>query len=218
PRAVRYAAAGMPGPEVTLWIAGLDGSRTEARWDRAAFEHLPGAGWDAHGPYAVVRSRDQRTVRFLGIDPADGGTTLLAEQRDACWVDSVPGLPARTGSGAIVAHADLRDTRRLTVGGVAVTPPGLQLRAVLGVDGDEVLFTASEDPAETHLWTHRAGAGVRRLSVEAGVHAGTLRDGTLVHVTRAGDRPGGRAEVRRAGRTVPIASKVERPPLDVHAT
>ncbi|MGI5227030.1 prolyl oligopeptidase family serine peptidase [Actinoallomurus sp. CA-142502] len=218
PRAVRYAAAGMPGPEVTLWIAGLDGSRTEARWDRRAFEYVPGCGWDDHGPYAVVQSRDQRTVRFFGIDPAGGRTTLLAEQRDACWVQLVPGLPVRTGSGAIVAHADLRGTRHLTVGGVAVTPPGLQLRAVLGVDGDDVLFAASDEPAETHLWLHRPGAGVRPLSTEPGVHAGTLRDGTLVHVTRAGDRPGGRVEVRRAGRAVPIPSKAERPPLDVHAT
>jgi dipeptidyl-peptidase-4 len=85
PRAVRYAAAGTANAEVTLWIAGLDGSRTEARWDRAAFEYVPGAGWDAHGPYAVVQSRDQRTVRFLGIDPAGGQTTVRSEQRDECW-------------------------------------------------------------------------------------------------------------------------------------
>jgi dipeptidyl-peptidase-4 len=167
----------------------------------------------------VVQSRDQRTVRFLVIDPAGGGTTVLNEQRDECWVQLVSGLPARTGSGALVAHSDLGGTRHLTVNGVTVTPPGLQLRAVLGVDGDEVLFTASEEPAETHVWSYRATDGVRRLSVEAGVHSGVRRGGTLVHVAGCTDQPGGRVTVVREGKpSVPIASLVERPVLDVHAT
>jgi dipeptidyl-peptidase-4 len=191
PRTVRYAAAGAANAQVTLWVAGLDGSRIQARWDTGAFEYLPGAGWEAHGPYAVVQSRDQRTVRFLTIDPADGETRIQCEQRDECWVQLIPGLPARSGSGAVVAHADLGGTRFLTVDGVTVTPSGLQLRSVLGVDGDEVLFTASEEPAETHVWTYRQGEGIRRLSTEPGVHSG---------VGSGGDR-GARRPVRRpAGR------------------
>jgi dipeptidyl-peptidase 4 len=217
-RAVRYGAVGTANAEVTLWIMGLDGARTEARWDRRAFEYLVDAGWDAHGPYALVQSRDQRTVRFLGIDPA-GQTRVLREQRDECWVSVVPGLPARTGSGALVAHTDLRGTRHLTVDAVAVTPPGLQLRAVLGVDGEEVLFTASEEPTETHLWSYRDGTGPRRLSAEPGLHSGARRGGTLVHVARCADQPGGRIMVLRKGKaTVPIASLVPRPVLDVHVT
>jgi hypothetical protein len=117
-------AVGTANAEVTLWIAGLDGSRTEAGWDRGAFEYVPGAGWDAQGPYAVVQSRDQCTVRFLGIDPAGGETRVLTEQRDECWVQLIPGLPARTDSGALIAHADLQGTRHLTVNGAVVTRPG----------------------------------------------------------------------------------------------
>jgi dipeptidyl-peptidase-4 len=216
-RAVRYAAAGKANADVSLWIAGLGGARTEARWDRRAFEYVPGAGWDVHGPYAVVQSRNQRTVRFLGIDPVGGETRVLSEQRDECWVQLVPGLPARTGSGALVAHADLQGTRHLTVSGVAVTPPGLQLRAVLGVDGDEVLFTASEEPTETHLWSYRPADGIRRLSDEPGVHSGVGRGETLVHV--AADRSGGRIVVLRQGKpAVPVLSLVEQPVIDVRAT
>jgi dipeptidyl-peptidase 4 len=174
---------------------------------------------DPAGPYAVVQSRDQRTVRFLGIDPASGETTVLAEQRDECWVQLIPGLPARTASGALVAHADRGDTRHLTVDGVPVTPAGLELREVLGVDGDEVLFTASGEPAETHLWTYRAGGGIRRLSTEPGMHSGLCQGGTLVHVARGADRPGGQASVLRAGQPpVPVVSLAESPVLDVHAT
>jgi dipeptidyl-peptidase-4 len=219
PRAVRYAAAGTANAEVTLWIAGHDGSRIEARWDRRALEYVPGAGWDEHGPYAVVQSRDQCTVRFLGIDQDTGATSVLDEQRDECWVQLVPGLPARTGSGTILAHRDVAGTRHLTAGGIRVTPPGLQVRAVLGVHGEDVLFTASRDPVETHLWTYRAGDGIRRLSDEHAVHTGARSGGVLVRVTRGADRPGGRAEVLRDGKpAVPIASLAERPVLEMRAT
>jgi dipeptidyl-peptidase 4 len=221
PRAVRYPAVGTANAEVTLWVTGLDGTRTQVSWDRAAYEYVPAAGWDSHGPFATVQSRDQQTLLWLGIDPADGGTRVLAEQRDKCWVQLVPGLPARLGSGALVSHADRDGTRYLTVDGAAVTPPGQQLRDVLGVDGAEVLFTASPaaDPTQTQLWTYRAGEGSRQLSSEPGVHAGTRRDGTLVHVTRTPDRPGTRVTVHRAGGPeLPVPSLAERPVLDLRAT
>ncbi|MEU1480665.1 prolyl oligopeptidase family serine peptidase [Streptomyces sp. NPDC005760] len=218
PPTSRTALAGTPNPDVTLWLTALDGPRTPVSWDRRAFEYVVGAGWDAHGPWAVVQSRDQRTVRFLGIDPADGRTSVLDEQRDTCWVQLVPGLPARTGSGALLAHRDLRGTRHLTVDGTPVTPQGLQLRAVLGTDGDEVLFTASDDPTETHLWSHSPESGLRQLSSGPGVHSGASRGGTLIRVTRDAERPGGRTEVLRAGGpAVAVLSYAERPVLGLHA-
>ena len=103
--------------------------------------------------------------------------------------------------------------------GVPVTPPGLQLRAVLGVDGDEILFTASDDPAETHLWTYRPADGLRRLTSEPGVHHAVRRGGTLVRTARCAGQPGGRTTVVRPRQPpVPIGSRAERPVLDLHAT
>ncbi|HEX3489696.1 MAG TPA: prolyl oligopeptidase family serine peptidase [Streptosporangiaceae bacterium] len=219
PRAIRYPAAGTLNPEVTLWIAGLDGTRTQVRWDREAFEYVPRAGWDTNGPYAVVQSRDQRTVRFLAISPAAGQTAVLSEQRDACWVQLVPGLPGRTQSGTLVAHADLAGTRHLTLDGVPVTPPGLQLRAGHGIEGEQVLFTASDDPAETHLWTYSPADGPRRLTRESGQHSGLSRDGTLVCVAAGAGQPGGRATASRAGQpAIHIPTLAERPVLAVRAT
>jgi dipeptidyl-peptidase 4 len=220
PRGVRYAAAGTANAEVTLWVAGLDGSRTEARWDQEAFEYVPGAGWDAHGPFAVVHSRDQRTVRFLAIDAGSGETSVLSEQHDERWVDLVPGLPARTAAGTVLDHASLAGTRQLTADGVPVTPPGLQVREVLGVDGEEVLFTASDDPLVTHLWTYRAGEpGVRRLTDGFAVHTGVRAGGVLVRVARGPDGPGGQIHVLRDGHpAVPVTSLAERPVLDLRAT
>ncbi|MFF4044895.1 prolyl oligopeptidase family serine peptidase [Streptomyces sp. NPDC001816] len=219
PEVHRYATAGTPNPDVSLWLAPLDGPLIPVRWDRGAFEYVVGAGWDVHGPFAVVQSRDQCTVRFLAIDPADGRTTVLHEQRDAHWVQLVTGLPVRTASGALLSHADLRGTRHLAVDGEPVTPAGLQLRAVLGVDGDDVLFTGSDEPTETHLWSWNRAAGPRRLSAGAGLHGGVRRGGTLVRTTLDADGPGGRAGVLRAQRpALPVPSYVEQPVLDVRRT
>jgi dipeptidyl-peptidase-4 len=143
-----------------------------------------------------MQSRDQRTVRVLDIDPADGTTRVLAEQRDKCWVQLVRGLPARAGDGSLIGHADLVETRHLTVGGETVTPPGLQLREVHGVERDEVLFTASTDPTQADLWSY-CSSGARKLTAEPGVHSGVRRSGTPVHTARTPGRPGSRVTVER---------------------
>ncbi|MDH6113949.1 dipeptidyl-peptidase-4 [Kitasatospora sp. MAP12-15] len=219
PRTMRYPAAGGANAEVTLWLTALDGSRTPVDWDRAAFEYVAAAGWDAHGPFAAVQSRDQRTVRVLAVDGADGSTRLLHESRDEHWVQLIDGLPARTASGALLTALDAGDTRRLAVDGAPVTPPGLQLHAVLGTDGDTVLFAGSAEPTETHLWSHHPAHGLRALSTEPGTHTGVLRGGTLVHTARSLDRPGSRVTVLRPGRpAVEIASHTERPVLDLRVT
>ncbi|MFJ2866139.1 prolyl oligopeptidase family serine peptidase [Kitasatospora sp. NPDC087314] len=213
PRAIRYPLAGTANADVSLHLVGLDGGRTEVRWDRAAFEYLTAAGWDRHGPYAAVQSRDQRTVRTLAIGP-DGATRVLAERQDAHWVELLPGLPVRTEEGALVDTTDLGDTRHLTVDGEPVTPAGLQLRELLGTEGEQVLFTASEEPTETHLWQYGPDGGLRRLSSGPGLHTGTRCGGTLVLTTRAQGHPAGRSAVLRDGRpALPLVSYAEPPVL-----
>ncbi|MFH9354361.1 prolyl oligopeptidase family serine peptidase [Kitasatospora sp. NPDC017646] len=208
PRAIRYPLAGTANADVSLWLLGLDGRRAEVRWDRAAFEYVTAAGWDGHGPYAAVQSRDQRTVRTLAIG-ADGGTTVLAERSDPHWVELLPGLPVRTAGGALVDTTDEGDTRQLTVDGKPVTPAGLQLRAVVGTEDEEVLFTASEEPTETHLWAYLPDLGIRKLSSGPGLHTGVRRGGTLVLTTRS---PDGRTEVLRDGApSWPLTSYAEPP-------
>lgn len=199
PRVIRYPSAGTPNAEVSLWIIGLDGGRTPV--DIRGMEYLTAAGWDAHGPYAAVQSRDQRHVRVLAVDPGTGATEVLAEQHDEHWVRLVPGLPARSTAGVLYTSADLDDTRRLLADGKPVTPPGLQLGEVVAVDGEAVLFTACDEPTETHLWLY--DGELRRLSDEPGVHTGTRRGGTTVLGRRV------------LGTGAEIASHAERPALDL---
>ena len=150
PRAYPYPAVGRQNALISLAIADLTGAETVVEF---GMEYLVTAGWDAHGPYAVGLTRDQRTQRWLAIDPKTGASTVAQEWQDRCWVSEVPGLPARTASGALVAHLDRDGTRHLAIDGVPVTPPGLQLREVQRIDGDRIVFTASPQPTETRRYS-----------------------------------------------------------------
>jgi dipeptidyl-peptidase-4 len=206
PAPVAYPSAGTPNAEVSLLLAGLDGRRVEVDTGRAVFPYLVTVAWEAGGdPLIVVQSRDQRVMRLLTADPATGATTVLREDTDPRWVDIVPGVPARAGGGRIVWAADSGGAKRLLVGrpaelaagaggaggaAAAVTPPALQVREILSVDGDAVLFTASaEDPTAIGLWLQRP-AGLTEISPPGGVHAGTRAGGTTVLSSRTMTQPG----------------------------
>jgi dipeptidyl-peptidase 4 len=188
PRAMRYPAAGTANADVSLHFISLDGGRTEVRWDRAAFEYVPVADWDAHGPIVAVQSRDQRTLRTLAVDPASGDTRPLHEQRDPVWVELIPGTPRRTATGALVVTRDEEDTRRLVVDGTAVTPVGLQVREVLATTGESVLFTGGDEPTEAHVWSWEPDRACTRVSTEPGVHTAVTAGGTTVLTSRIAGR------------------------------
>jgi len=226
PTEVAYPAAGTPNAAVATEIIALDGTRTPVTWDD---EYLADVVWDSRGLLVVTQPRDQTALRTRSVDLATGATTLVDERADPVWVDIVPGVPAHTESGALVTLADVEDARRLVVGGSVVTPASLQVRGVLDVDGDTVLFRASEEPSSVGLWTWGPG-GLAALTPEPGVHSGRLRGGTLI-VTRAGlDADGSTTTVRhaadagpddaaaRVGAELPIPSFAEPSGLETRIT
>jgi dipeptidyl-peptidase-4 len=212
PAPVAYPAAGTPNALVELHVVRLDGTRTPVAWGEE--EYLATAAWDEDGPLLSVQPRDQTALRVVRADPATGACTTLHEQRDPAWVDLVPGVPAVAG-GLITVEA--RDgAHRLCRDGVPLTPDGLQVRAVLdvdgGADGDTVLFTASTDPVSTGLWT-LGPDGVAPVATEPGVHTGALAGGTLVITRRDLDSDGARTAVHRGDTTREIASLAADPGL-----
>jgi dipeptidyl-peptidase 4 len=223
PAVVAYPAAGTANAAVSLLLARLDGTSAEVDTGGDAFPYLVTAGWaDGHDPLVVVQSRDQRTVRLLTVDPATGRSEVLREDTDPVWLEIVPGVPDWTADGRLVWTADREDTCRLLAGPPdalePVTPPGLQVRGVLGVDGDTVLFQASDEPTEIGLWAYGPG-GLSRITDAAGLRGDTIETGARGGGTTvvAGRGPGDdRAAVRvhRDGRVVAeIASLAEIPAL-----
>jgi dipeptidyl-peptidase 4 len=225
PREVGYPSAGTPNAEVSLVYAALDGSRVPLDWDRAAFPYLVTVDWGEAGALVVVQSRDQHRVRLLSADPARGVTAVLREDTDEHWVDIVAGVPGWTGDGRIVWTADAEGARRLLVAapqeltdGTAapVTPAGLQVRGIADIDGDTVLFSASdEDPTAVALWAY-GPEGLTKVTQEHGVHTGRRAGGTTLLLSRSLDRPGVTATVctdDRPGKEITITSFAEHPSL-----
>src|SRR5580700_79913 len=202
PVRVAYPAAGTPNAEVSLWMVALDGSSVGVDTDAAGFPYLVTARWQrGHDPLVVVQSRDQRTMRLLTVDPGTGRTEVLHTDTDPHWLEIVTGVPAWTADGRIVWTHDADDTRRLVIappGGefVPVTPQGLQVRAVVDVDGDTVLFQASAEPTEIQLWSYGPG-GLSRIGEGDGIEGGTRAGGTTVVVHHGLDHDGGTIRVYR---------------------
>ncbi|MFC4050410.1 prolyl oligopeptidase family serine peptidase [Actinomadura syzygii] len=212
PTEIAYPGAGTPNALVSLVLFTVEGDRVAVAWDRGEFPYVVTAAWDRHGLLIVVQPRDQRSQRVLRVDPSNGETVLLHNEHDSDWTEIVHGLPARTDAGDLVWVTEDRaaETRRLTVAGEPVTPAGLQVRSVLGVEGDSILFTGSAEPTEVHLYSVAAGE-VTRLTEGAGVFGGT-RSGEITVVTGARlDRPGSEVEVRTPAGTHPVASLAETP-------
>ena len=216
PRAVHYPQAGTENAVVTLHLFDVaSGAPTEVSWDAAAFPYLGRFHWSEGGPPVVeVVARDQRTARILEVDPATGATSLVREETDPEWVDLVLETPLRLSDGRIVTATSDRetDTNRLEIASALVTPSGLQVRGVLHV-GDEVLFRASGDPTEIHLWRLVPDADPLRLTEAPGVHSGTTGGGTSVVVSATLEDPLPTASVVREDLTTFSVNRVAETPV-----
>jgi len=233
--AVRYPAAGTPNAIVTLAVVSLDGQATEVGWDHARFPYLVTADWTpGRPPLIVVQTRDQRRMQILAVDAATGKTEVIRDDSGQPWLEIIPGVPAWTGSGAVVWTTDDGDTRRLLVaapqqladGSAApVTPEGLQVRGVRSVDGDTVLFAASgADPAQIGLWRYGPD-GLAEVPADGGdsggqnagrdpqVRGGQQAGGSTVLLSQSLRHDGTRAAVARGGTVTEVASHAESPLL-----
>ncbi|MFF1522686.1 prolyl oligopeptidase family serine peptidase [Streptomyces sp. NPDC058284] len=225
PRAVRYPAAGTANAETSLHIVRTDGTRTAVvtperaadhpvaeQWTDDAFDYVPTARWDAHGPLITLQTRDQRSVHLLEVDPETGRTRLLGRRHDPAWLELMPGTPLRLESGRVVRHGDVQGrTRGLWVGDTS-TPGGLEVREVLAAAGERLWFTASTEPTEVHVWTfdhaghgpgpeRRSGTGtLKQISSGPGVHTAAVGGDTVVLDSRTPD--GQTVTVLRGGEPV----------------
>ena len=193
PRPVRYPAAGTTNAVVEAHILSIDGSdEVEVAWDREARPYLATATWDEHGPMLAVQPRDQRCLTVLAVDPTTGATAPLAEQRDDAWVDIVSGVPSRLTDGRLVTVAASGDSLALHIDGDPVTPADLEVRAVLEIAGDDVLFTGSVEPTEIHVYRWTATGVLSAITDAPGVHTAVSGGGRLLVGSAGMDHDGTR--------------------------
>jgi dipeptidyl-peptidase-4 len=180
PQPLRYPAAGAANADVSLAFVSMSGDCIPVEWDRDEFPYLARVSYTEQAPVIQVQARDQRTVQVLRLDPATGATSPLRTDTDPIWVELVPGAPTLAPDGRLVSVVDDGETRRLWFDERAVTPPGLQVRAVRGLSPAGVLITASTDPVEVHVHLVRWDGAVEAITTNAGVHDGWLGGDTIV--------------------------------------
>ena len=213
PVSTAYPAAGTVNADVSLAVLGLDGSRVDVDWDRDAFEYLARAAWaPLSKPIIGVQSRDQRTVVILEVDPNTGATTEIARQTDQHWVELVPGIPAWM-SDQLVTAEDRGPARRLVIDGVEVTPDNLQVRSVVVADEHRVVFTASDDPTEVHVWQLDGEGELKQLSDQPGVYSAAAGGDTVVLAQAAGTDRDAAVEVVTPTERISISSSAATPSL-----
>jgi dipeptidyl-peptidase 4 len=220
PAVHRYPAAGTANADVSLHLVTVDGATAPVAWDRGALPYLVDVTWCADEPLTiVVQSRDQRTLQVLTADAA-GATTVAGTQSHAPWVELVGGFPRWTPDGELLQPLDEPHTRHIAVAGRPITPPGLQVRRLVDVGGDGIVFSASgDDPTAVSVWRCGLdGTGLRPLSATDGVVDAVASADVTVLVERRLDRPGAIVTVQRPdAAAVVIASHAEQPTLALNA-
>ncbi|MFD4696249.1 S9 family peptidase [Streptomyces niveus] len=240
PSTIAYPSAGTPNADVRLYLIGLDGSRTEVVWDRAAWPYLAAVHWSAAGdPLLLVQARNQRSQHCLSVDTESGGTRLLREETDAAWLELCAGVPALTPGGELVRIVDVQDNaaddgaRVLFVGDRALTGPELQLRAVLDIGERDVLVSASSGEAaqapetgEIHVYRIPYGApgevpdgdreagtwGPERVSEGVGVHTAVRAGAVMVLASARPEVSGTVVQVVREGKQLAVITSYAQQP------
>lgn len=192
-----YPSAGTANAAVTLHLLAIEGGGwVDVVWDRIAFPYLANVVWNASGLLLHVQSRDQRVTQVLRVDTDSGDTTVAFADHDERWVELVPGSPATLADGRLVVASDRSGARRLLVDAIPVTPPDLQVRAILATS-DGVTFVANrlDAPTEQHVFTWREATGVEAVTTNAGVHTAAVGGDTTVLRSSSLDHDGALVQV-----------------------
>jgi dipeptidyl-peptidase-4 len=180
-----YPRPGRANAQVTLAVFTVAGGAPVAlQWDRAAYPYVCTVRWADGGPLTLlVMNREQTEEALLACDPGTGASRTLLVERDSAWLNLAQSAPRWIEGGRAFLWIAERDDsgpwlERRGAGGELqgrLTPPGLRVTEVLGVDEalGAAYVAATDDPAETHVWRVwlRAKRAPERLTRESGLHS-----------------------------------------------
>jgi dipeptidyl-peptidase-4 len=232
PQPIAYPRPGKANVAVRLGIIPAAGGETVwIDWDAKKYPYLARVRWRKQGPPTIlVQTREQDEIALLKVDPKTGKTTPLLTERDAAWVNLPDDVPRwLPDGGGFLWAADSADGPRLELrdpagGLVRVLVPaedGFQGLVDLDPKGGQVVYRASTDPTQSHLWrVALQGGKPERLTKEPGVHGATFSRDHSVYVQAsalADAMP--RTTVHRADGTLvgELPSVAVEPPFSPHA-
>jgi dipeptidyl-peptidase-4 len=230
-----YPRPGKANVKVRLGItpaAGPDkGGEVWVGWDREKYPYLGAVHWDRSGPLTlVVQTRSQQELVLLAADPATGKTTTLLKETDPAWVNLNRDHPHWLADGSFLWAGQGKDgpqlehrdktgaLRRVLVGA------GEGFLGVVHVSNlaDEVVYAASTNPTQRHLFRMKLGGGkAAALSHKPGLHAAVFGASgeVYVHTQSLPDRMPASTVRRRDGSAAgELPTAAEEPPWGVKQT
>jgi dipeptidyl-peptidase-4 len=247
PSEMAYPFAGTPNARVSLAIVDLASGELRpldlvAVAGEEDTEYLARVSWGVEPLLVGVQPRDQRALHVVAVD-ADGPRSLRRIDAEPWFELGDGGLAWLDGLLTIEDVPDDRGTlrRALCRDGIALTPPGIEVRSLLdvardgadpdgriGAGGTVLLSVSFDDPTSVHVVTVRiGGADASRVEVSdpldaaPGLHHALVAfaaDGSREVVVRRVadlDDDGPRHTVEAAGRSHDLESVAERPEVDV---
>jgi dipeptidyl-peptidase-4 len=228
PQPMPYPRPGKANVAVRLGVIPATGGETVwIDWDAKKYPYLARVHWGKYGlPTILVQTREQEEIALLAVDPKDGRTMPLLTERDATWVDLPSDVPRWltdgqsflwAGAGEGGPQLELRGATGKLVR--VLVPPAAGFRGLVDLDAKagQVVYRASADPTEEHLWrVSLRGGEPERLTKEAGLHAAVFsRDHSVyVHTATPADAMPRSTVCRADGTTVgELPSVAEEPPF-----
>jgi dipeptidyl-peptidase 4 len=159
-----YPRPGRKNVSVRLGIVPvIGGDPVWVEWDRKAYEYLASVRWDKYGPLTIqVQDRKQQEILLLRVDPKTGKPTPLLGLGERAFTnlrqDSPRWLPGGQKFFSVVDYGEspVMHLRRAD-GSFEDTMISEEdgLISIVHVDPDrgEVIYIASKDPTEAHVYS-----------------------------------------------------------------
>ncbi len=210
----RYPRAGSANPAVSLHVLPLTDEPRRIAWDEDAYPYLATVHPDPSGSTAVVSvlSRDQSRQVIASVG-SDGSFTIIRERVTEPWITLQPGVPRRDRSGGLLEIvADLTtDSFRLAHDTVWLTPPGVQVTAVVADTDDGVVITAQTSSLDQGVHLVGDAERITDWTSTPGIHSAVAGRGGRVIASTSAEQPGTTVQAVLGNSKGAIASRAETP-------
>jgi dipeptidyl-peptidase-4 len=179
----RYPAAGTPNPIISLYLAPLGSAPLKLDWDTEQFPYLATVSTRTDTPLISVLNRAQTTSVIFEVDAGHGSLIERATREQLPWITLIPGVPAVDSAGSLIEVLPVDGDFRLHRDGIALSPPGVQVDAVLDISSD-IFLSIQNDPTTSDLALIDQSGGFTQVTDGTGWHGG-IRKGALTLISRA---------------------------------